>query len=378
MGWVRWFTEIDHDDAQSVGCKNAALGEVARHLAPLGIHVPEGFALVADAFRAFQRRNDLTRAIDELLACQPHEAPSDEECARIRGLILSGTMPPELSQEILDAYRALSRIACDPVDPSERALVAVRSSPTGEGILDGSLAGQHDSFLYVSGDDELLDRIRRSWASLFNPWAIASRLALGVDPRESAMSVGVQRIVHAEQGCSGVALTLDPDSGDRDVVFIASSWGLGENIVQGRVAPDVYYVHKEALRRRKKFNPVVARRAGAKELQLIWDETTGELSQVAPTADARASLTLEDEDVMKIARWAVWIEDHWSRLLGRETSMTIEWARDGRTGELVVLQARPRARVRCEARPALMAQPPAEAPPTPAVGQRRPRTRSGS
>lgn len=378
MDWVRWFHEIDQDDAQAVGCKNAALGEVARHLAPLGIRVPEGFVLVADAFREFQRANDLGGPIEALLSCQPHEAPSDEECARVRRLILAGTMPPELAREVLAAYRGLSRLACDPVDPDERALVAVRSSPTGEGLVDGSLAGQHDSFLYVRGDDELLDRVRRSWASQFNPWALASRLALGVDLRGTAMSVGVQRIVHAEHGCSGVAVTFDPESGDRDLVFLASSWGLGENVVQGRVAPDVYHVHKEALRRRKRLNPIVARRAGAKEMQLVWDESTGELSQVAPSADARAALTLEDDDVLTLARWATWIEDHWARLLGREVSMTIEWARDGRTGELVVLQARPRARVRqLESRPARLQSPRPSSADAPPSGV-RPWSRSGS
>lgn len=339
MGWIRWFQELDQDAASSVGTKNAALGELVRHLGPLGVRVPDGFALVVEAYREHVRSNGLEAPLRELLSGLD-EADLQEiarRSARARQLVLEAEVPAEVAQALREAYAFLSR-HCDPVAPGERAWVAVRSSsPT----VDAGLAGRRDSFLYVQGEEQLLDRVRRCWASQFHPSAIALRISQGLEPWEAALSVGIQRVVHADQGCSGTASTLDPASGDREVVQVTSSWGLSPSVVRDHGGPDTYYLHKEGLRRRRGRSPIVLRKAGHKQLQVQWDELSLELVQVTPSEDDRARLTLEDGEVMTLARWALAAEDHWTRLEGRETAVELDWARDGQTGQLYAIQVRP-------------------------------------
>ena len=253
---------------------------------------------------------------------------------RLRNLILKGEYPQDLREEILEAYRRLSEEAGE-----EEIPVAVRSSATAEDLPTASFAGQQESFLYVQGEEDLLLHVKRAMASLFTARAISYRAHMGFDHLKVALSVGVQRMVRADEAASGVIFTLDPDTGHRGFVYLTAIYGLGENIVQGRVTPDGYYVHKETFR--EGFRAVVYRRLGAKELTLAFDPREGRLKNRPTPLHLRNRFALRDEEVLLLADWALKIEDHYSRKRGSPTPMDIEWAKDGPTGELFVLQARP-------------------------------------
>ena len=336
MRWVRFFHEVGLEDVPLVGGKNASLGEMIRELSPLGVRVPEGFATTSEAYWHFLEHNGLKEAIArELGELDPEDPKALQRVSRrLRNLILKGEYPQDLREEILEAYRRLSEEAGE-----EEIPVAVRSSATAEDLPTASFAGQQESFLYVQGEEDLLLHVKRAMASLFTARAISYRAHMGFDHLKVALSVGVQRMVRADEAASGVIFTLDPDTGHRGFVYLTAIYGLGENIVQGRVTPDGYYVHKETFR--EGFRAVVYRRLGAKELTLAFDPREGRLKNRPTPLHLRNRFALRDEEVLLLADWALKIEDHYSRKRGSPPPMDIEWAKDGPTGELFVLQARP-------------------------------------
>jgi pyruvate,water dikinase len=336
MRFVRWFDSIGIDDVALVGGKNASLGEMIRALRPLGVRVPDGFAITAEAYRRFLDANRLSRRISGALGSID---PADVEdliatARRIRNDVLAAPLPEELAAEIGEAYRRLSH-GSGPGDLD----VAVRSSATAEDLPGASFAGQHDSFLFVHGEVQLLDAVKRCFASLFNARAIRYREDLGFEHAGVALSVGVQRMVRSDRASAGVIFTLDTESGFRDVVMITSAFGVAENVVQGRVVPDQIYVHKPTLA--QGFDSILWKKVGSKELQMIYDEEAHRTRNVSLPEEKREELSLPDCDLLQLARWAVEIEKHYSKKRGEETPMDIEWAKDGDTGELFIVQARP-------------------------------------
>lgn len=336
MEWIRWFSDIGIDDVPSVGGKNASLGEMIRELSTIGVQVPDGFALTADAYRYFLTANELTTPIRDILAGWVRTDVDDlaVRARRIRNLILKGSYPDTLTKEIVTAYRELSRRSG--VDDLE---VAVRSSATAEDLPTASFAGQQETYLHIHGEAELLDSIRKSMASLFTARAISYREDMGFDHFKVALSIGVQRMVFSDEASSGVIFTIDTETGFRDIVFLTSIWGLGENIVQGRVAPDEYYVHKPTLR--EGYRPIIWKKCGAKEFKLVYDHNDHRLKNLSVLPVDRARFALDDNDVLQLARWSLAIEEHYSHKRGADTPMDIEWAKDSRTGELFIVQARP-------------------------------------
>lgn len=346
--WIRWFSEIGAADVPEVGGKNASLGEMRRQLAALGIPVPDGFAITATAFRTYLRHNDLEDRIrSELASRVSHDQSAlDHASQRIADAILAGSFPTELQEAIKGAYRELGRRI-----GVEQPEVAVRSSATAEDLPRASFAGAHQSFLNVRGVQELLDAVKRCYASLYSPRAIAYREHMGFDHGSVALSVGVQQMLASDSSVSGVIFTLDTETGFRDVVLVTAAYGLGENIVQGRVVPDEYYVHKPTLRAGKR--PLLWRKLGSKEYRLVFDRAkrTHDNRPVPPEERSRFALT--DDEVLQLARWALAIEDHYSRVLGRPTPMDIEFAKDGRDGPLCIVQARPETVHAPKVRPSL-------------------------
>lgn len=333
--WIRWFDEIGMADVALVGGKNASLGELRRALGSLGVRVPDGFAVTADAFREVLRANDLLTPLAALREGLNPQDVSDlaARAAQMRELIHSATLPDALADELRAAYVALSV-----KEGAHDLSVAVRSSATAEDLPNASFAGQQDTWLNVRGEADLLRAYQDALASLYLTRAVHYRADLGFPENAVALSVGVQRMVRADLGTSGVIFTLDPDSGFRDVVLISGAWGLGENIVQGRISPDEWTVHKPTLA--QGFTPIVRRVTGRKELKMVYADDLGVMS--VPTSDAeRGALSLGEDDVLRLAQWAVAIEAHYSRVHATPTPMDIEFARDGLSGELFIVQARP-------------------------------------
>ena len=334
---IRPFSGLGMEDVPIVGGKNASLGEMTRELASLGIRVPDGFAVTADAYRRFLEENDLAPRIRDLISGVRRGDVADlvRRSRTVQDVILNGLLPEDLETEILRHYRELSARYGE-----ENADVAVRSSATAEDLPTASFAGQQESFLNIHGDAQLLEAVRKCFASLFTPRAINYREDMGFDHLEVALSVGVQTMVRSDLASSGVIFTLDTESGFRNVVYLTSTWGLGENIVQGRVVPDGFYVHKPTLK--EGYRPLIRRRLGTKEFKLVYDETGHRLVKNVPTSpEERKTFSVSDQDVLKLAEWAVAIEEHYSEKRGTKTFMDIEWAKDGVTDELFIVQARP-------------------------------------
>ena len=336
MQWIRWFGDIGIDDVSLVGGKNASLGEMLRELRAAGVPVPDGFAITADAFRHFLKANELEGRIAAALAQGDGTgvAALDVRSRAARELVLSGRLPADLEAEVRQCYRELSRRSA-----SATLEVAVRSSATTEDLPGASFAGAHETFLNVRGVADLLDSIRRCFASLYTARAIRYRDDMGFANEKVALSVGVQKMLRSDAAVSGVMFTLDTETGFRDVVQINAIYGLGENIVQGRVGPDEYYVHKPTLR--AGFRPVLWRQVGTKELRLVYNLTTHAHDNQSVPSEDRARLCLTDDEVLQLARWALAIEDHYSRKRDRPTPMDIEFAKDGPDGSLYIVQARP-------------------------------------
>lgn len=328
---VVWFEDVGMGDVPSVGGKNASLGELTRSLVSSGVRVPEGFATTAAAYRAFVAANGLEpgirASVDDYRAGRTSLREAGEA---IRELILDGQFPPDIAADIREHYRALSQRA-----GQDRASVAVRSSATAEDLPDASFAGQQETFLNVSGERELLDACRRCYASLFTDRAISYREIKGFDHLDVALSIGVQRMVRSDLGASGVMFSIDTESGFPGSVLISAAWGLGETVVQGTINPDKYQVFKPLLSA-PQFTPIIEKTIGSKERKMIYSRGGHARTRTVDTAaQERRSLVLTDSEILVLARWAVAVEDHYG------CPMDMEWARDGSTGELFMVQARP-------------------------------------
>ena len=324
------FDDVGRGDVARVGGKNASLGEMVRALRPEGINVPPGFATTADAYWQYVEANSLKQRIPALLAdWEAGRATLAETGKEIRSLFLKGEWPGEISSRIAEAYRALSRRT-----GKDEVAVAVRSSATAEDLPDASFAGQQETFLNISGEAALLNACRRCYASLFTDRAISYRKAKGFDHMKVALSIGVQQMVRADLGGSGVMFSIDTETGFDQVVLIDAAWGLGENVVQGTVDPDEYQVFKPLLGD-SSLAPIVEKKLGEKAQKMIY--ATGDTpTRNVPTSKAeRALYVLNDQEILTLSRWAVIIEKHYG------CPMDMEWGRDGETGEIFILQARP-------------------------------------
>jgi pyruvate,water dikinase len=335
--YIRWFRELSLGDVPLVGGKNASLGEMHRELVPKGIRVPDGFAVTAEAYRDLIRAAGILPEIKELVAGLSREDLEDfaRRGHRLRELICQAPLPEGLSGEIASAYASLC------AEYGDNADVAVRSSATAEDLPTASFAGQQESYLNVRGTAQLLDACRRCFASLFTDRAISYRMDQGFDHFRVALSIGVMKMVRSDLAASGVIFTLDTESGFRDVVLINASWGLGENVVQGAVTPDEFFVFKPALA--AGFRPVIGRKLGEKRMKMIYATGTTKVltRNVAVSREDRRRFCLTEDEVLALARHAVAIEAHYTRRAGRDTPMDIEWAKDGVTGEIYIVQARP-------------------------------------
>ena len=333
--YILWFKDVGMADIAVVGGKNASLGEMVRELSAKGVRVPDGFAITAHAYRAFLEHGGLDSIIADRL--RGINIGDTDDLARrgqqIREAIIAAELPKELGDEIIEAYVRLSA-GPEPAD------VAVRSSATAEDLPDASFAGQQETYLNIRGRAALLDSVRRCFASLFTDRAIHYRASRDIGTGGVALSVGVQRMVRSDIACAGVAFTIDTETGFSDLVIINAAYGLGENVVQGAVNPDEYRVFKPALK--KGFRPIVQKIIGGKEQRMIYDAGAGRRVKNTPVPpQERARQALSDDDILALARWACIIEDHYSAKAGHPTPMDIEWAKDGRTGELFIVQARP-------------------------------------
>jgi pyruvate,water dikinase len=329
--------QVGIEAVAQVGGKNASLGEMMRALTTQGVHVPGGFATTALAYRNFLTANQLLEPLNGLLSrldIRDLEA-LQAAGAKVRSLILAASLPPALEQAILAAYSSFGR-------PS----VAVRSSATAEDLPEASFAGQQETFLNIQGERALLEACRRCYASLFTDRAIVYRQQHGYDHLEVALSIGVQQMVRSDLACSGVMFSIDTETGFQEAVLLTAAYGLGENVVQGVVNPDEFLIHKPTLE--LGFAPIVGKRLGSKNLRLVLAPSGSAEAQagqsvrneVVPLAD-QERFALGDQEALQLARWAVLIERHYSAKRGAPTPMDLEWAKDGLSGQLFILQARP-------------------------------------
>ncbi|MDH4273880.1 MAG: phosphoenolpyruvate synthase [Gammaproteobacteria bacterium] len=338
MVYVRTFAEIGMNDIAEVGGKNASLGEMYRSLTPKGVKIPFGFATTSAAYHYFLSANNLDKKIATALAeldVRDTRALT-QTGARIRHWIRTAILPADLAEAIRNAYRALEQ------EYGPNPDVAARSSATAEDLPTASFAGQQETYLNIRGSQNLLETCRHVYASLFTDRAISYRAAQGFAHSVIALSIGVQKMVRADLGASGVMFSIDTETGFRDVAFITSTYGLGENIVQGKVNPDEFYVHKPMLEAGKR--PILKRQLGTKAIKMIYtaDPVAGQSTRDVPVRDAeRARFSIDDEDVLQLARYAIEIERHYTARAGHPTPMDIEWAKDGESGELFIVQARP-------------------------------------
>lgn len=329
--YIRWFDSLSSQDVPIVGGKNASLGEMIRSLKEEGIRVPDGFATTADAYRRFIEYHELDEEIARyLLLMKSGEKPLSWVGQAIRRLFLGSEMPDDIVDAILAAYDEMcTRYEMENVD------VAVRSSATAEDLPEASFAGQQETFLNVSGRKELLDTCRRCFASLFTDRAISYRESHGFDHMEVALSIGVQKMVRSDLAGSGVIFTIDTETGFPDAVIVTAAWGLGENVVQGAVTPDQYTIFKPLLDQ-PNLKPIVDKVLGAKEKKMIYSVGgTESVKNIDTPIDERRDYVLSDDETLQLARWAQTIEQHYGR------PMDIEWAKDGKTSELFIVQARP-------------------------------------
>lgn len=333
MKYIKWFSEIGMGDVALVGGKNASLGEMYTNLDARGIPVPDGFALTSEGYKYFLSQNGLGQSIASLMDGIDNEKKNISYVGhRVRSLVMAGIMPSDVVQEITEAYDVLCRDGA--------SAVAVRSSATVEDSPMHSFAGQFETSLMVSDINDVISHIKRCFASLFTDRAISYRLDIGCELFDISMAVAVQRMVRSDEGSAGVMFTLDTESGFRDVILITSAWGLGETVVQGQINPDEFFVFKSTLATGHK--PILRRERGSKLEKLIYSQGRTELVRLVETTQTeRNSFSLNDNEILELARYAMIIEDHYSSRAGHAVSMDIEWGKDGITGELFILQARP-------------------------------------
>jgi len=334
--YVLWFDEVGLNDLPLVGGKNSSLGEMRRELTKSGVSVPNGFAVTVNAYHSLldeglvhewgdgRSKPQVKKNIEEILSgldVEDVEALS-ERGSRIRRLIHSLEFPREIVEEIVKAYRKLCKEYGEDTD------VAVRSSATAEDLPGASFAGQQETFLNIRGEYALIQACKRCFASLFTNRAISYRTHQGFDHFQVALSIGVQKMVRSDKACSGVMFTIDTESGFPHVVYITGSYGLGENIVQGVINPDEFYVFKPCLQ--KNYKPIIQKTLGSKEIKMIYMlEGEGSTKNIPVSAQEKSKFILRDEEIIQLAQWGVKIEEHYSKRAGRYMPMDVEWAKDG-------------------------------------------------
>ncbi len=341
--FILWFDQLNIQDVTLVGGKNASLGEMYTSLVPKGIRIPNGFAVTAYAYKYFIEKAGLMSFIQsELKDLDTSDVKNLQKIGKkIREKIIDSDLPQDLQNEITQAYSDLSNAY-----QMEEADTAVRSSATAEDLPGASFAGEHETYLNVVGAKNVLQATKEAMASLWNDRAISYRVDKGFNHFDVALSVGVQKMVRSDMGSSGVMFTLDTESGFRGVVEIDASWGLGEMVVQGKVTPDSYLIFKPTLN--QNFSPIIKKTIGSKESKMIYVASgknalsaTKAIKEVNVDKKERESFVLTNEEILTLARWAVEIENHYTERRGTPTPMDMEWAKDGITNELFIVQARP-------------------------------------
>lgn len=329
--YIRWLEDLGSEDTSTAGGKNASLGEMISSLKDQGINVPGGFATTSRAYWKFLEANKMVEKIKPHLDELEQGKKTLENTGKcIRRLFLSADFSQDIEEEILKAYQSLSKSY-----RTEECDVAARSSATAEDLPEASFAGQQETFLNVTGDEELLEACRKCYASLFTDRAISYRQEKGFDHLKIALSVGVQKMVRSDKASSGVMFSLDTETGFRDVVVINGAWGLGENVVQGSVNPDEYMVFKPLLDKKGK-KPIIEKELGEKEEKMVYAKGGSQTTKNVKTSrEERLSYVLDDEEILQLARWATVIEKHYGK------PMDMEWAKDGESGKLFIVQARP-------------------------------------
>ena len=323
----KWFEELTINDVSSVGGKNASLGEMIRNLSSKGVNVPSGFAVTAYAYKYTMEKAGIDKKIKTILSdLDTHDVRNlAERGNQIRKLIKNTPLPPELEEDIRKHYRGMEERYGKNCD------VAVRSSATAEDLPDASFAGQQETYLNIRGEKDLLEKVRDCFASLFTNRAISYRVDKGFDHLSVYLSVGIQKMVRSDLASAGVIFSIDTESGFRDAVYITGAYGLGENVVQGAVNPDQFYVFKPTLK--MGFKPILEKKIGTKHKRMIYDEKGTKNIEV--NKEDKNKFVLSEEEIIKLAKWAILIEDHYKK------PMDIEWAKDGKTKELFIVQSRP-------------------------------------
>jgi len=335
MSYLRWFKDISIKDVPLVGGKNASLGEMYSQLTQKGIKVPNGFAITAEAYFDFLKEGGIYEEIKRILnTYNLRDVKELQQAGKlIRSLILKTPLPPKLQAEVLSAYQKLSQ------EYGEKNVdVAVRSSATAEDLPSASFAGQHETYLNVSGPENLLQALKKSYSSLFLDRAITYRIEKGFDHLKIAISTGVQKMVRSDLGSSGIIFTLDTETGFKNVIVINSIYGLGELIVKGKITPDEFLVFKPTLK--QGYPAIIRKDLGKKTLKYVYNSRGG-IKSVKVSLKDQKKFSLEDQDILTLANWALLIEEHYSQKNQRWTPQDIEWAKDGKTGQLYIVQSRP-------------------------------------
>lgn len=330
MNYIYKFQDLDNSNVAEVGGKNASLGEMYTSLESKGVRVPDGFATSADCYRDFLKANELEQPISEVLdKLDPENLDSLEKTGKsIRSKILDAEIPEKISNAIIEGYNDLKE------REKEVSSVAVRSSATAEDLPETSFAGQHDSFMNIKGDKALLKAWKKCVASLFTDRAIKYREENGFEHMKVALSVGVQKMVRSDKSSAGVAFTIDPDSGFENVILVNGTWGLGENVVQGTVRTDEFYIYKKALKEEKRS--IISKRIGSKKKMMVFsDDADDPVKNTDTPEEKRLKQVLSDDELVQLGKWCLAIEEHYDK------PMDIEWAKDGETGEMYIVQARP-------------------------------------
>ncbi|NET82494.1 MAG: phosphoenolpyruvate synthase [Moorea sp. SIO1F2] len=355
--FVLWFEEVGIADIPLVGGKNASLGEMIRQLTPVGVRVPTGFATTAYAYRYFIEKAGLEAKLRQGLSDLDVEDVNNlrQRGMQARSLILNTPFPKELANAIGLAYQQLCQRYgndpqefCEQFEPEYRDTclqsnyntdVAVRSSATAEDLPDASFAGQQETYLNVHGIKGVLEACHKCFASLFTNRAISYRTVKGFDHFDVALSVGVQKMVRSDLASSGVMFSIDTETGFKNAALVTAAYGLGENVVQGAVNPDEYLVFKPTLQ--EGYSPILDKRLGSKEVKMVYDDGVKLTKNISVPPSERGKYAINDEEILTLAKWASIIEEHYSQVRGSYTPMDIEWAKDGKTGELFIVQARP-------------------------------------
>ena len=334
--FILWFDQLGIDDVPYVGGKNASLGEMYANLTAKGVKVPNGFAVTGFAYKYLLEKAGVEDEIKQVLeGLDTHDVLDlAKRGAKVRKIIRECEFPPELHDAIVEAYSHMCKEYGDDCD------VAVRSSATAEDLPDASFAGQQETYLNIRGNKSLIDACKNCFASLFTNRAISYRTDKGFDHFKVQLSIGVQKMVRSDLACSGVMFSIDTESGFKDAVFLTGAYGLGENVVQGAVNPDEYYIFKPTLK--KGFRPIIQKEVGRKKIKMIYtDHGAHPVKNVSVPIEERKKFVLTEDEIIKLANWACVIEDHYSAKVGHFKPMDMEWAKDGETGELFIVQARP-------------------------------------